>query len=471
MKSLIGRNKELRLLNDIYENKDAFVLLNGTNFVGKSKLIQNFIQDKPGLFFSASEASDELNKNFFKEQLENYFNFKNEGIPGNPTWEDLFRIYSNIEERERKVLVIDNLNHLIHNNPNFTRELNYYWTNYLKPKNVLLIGILPNGSTLANLEKEKRSLLKSADTRIALKPLSFIELLKDYPDKSFIELVCSYSMINGMPQYLPILANTHSVTEQIEYFIQFLLNTNSFYNDVPLNYIDNNVWEPINYLSVLYNLANGYNTIVQLSERTGLKAKEVTTILDNLISLGILQVEMSVHAKKFKAKNAKFSFMNDGFRFWAKYIFPNQSLIESRNYKKLLELIQNSFDNFIEEPFKQISKNIFTTSSEQNTINFNIDKLGSFWNKNVEIPIVAVDEKNKKLFVADSRALLKDYSAVNFYDFMEKINHVKEFKRYRDYEKIYGLFTTSNIENDLREIAFQNDNIIMFSGTTLYRKQ
>lgn len=470
MNNFVGRKQELNLLNDIYENKDALILINGTNLIGKSKLIKEFIKDKSAFVFSASQVKDKLNKEFFTEQLKNYYNFKNELNEGNPTWEDLFRIYANIEEPKRKILVLDNLNYLIQNNPDFARDFINTWNTYLKPHNILVVGLLPNNSILSNLENQKKSLIDTVDYRIKLQPLNFVEILKDLPKKDFLELVSSYSMTSGMPQYLPVLINTHSVAEQIDYFINYLLDTNSFYNHIPLNFIEKNVWDPVYYTTVLHYLANGVNTLQGLVEKTGFKYKDVETYINNLILLGIIKADSSINEKRFKPKKAKFSFTNQGFRFWSKYIQPNQSLIDSGNYKKLSKIIQDDFPKYLEEPFKEISREILQASINQKTLNFEVDKIGSFWNKNIDVPIVAIDNTNKKLIFATTQPFLNDYTLNEFKLFIDSVANLKEFKKYKDYDKYFGLFTATNVNEEFKDFALENNNIIIFSGTTIYRK-
>ena len=47
----IGRTKELSDLKQEYNNKHSFVVIYGRRRIGKTALIQEFIKDKPALYF------------------------------------------------------------------------------------------------------------------------------------------------------------------------------------------------------------------------------------------------------------------------------------------------------------------------------------------------------------------------------------------------------------------------------------
>ena len=49
MRKFVGRRSELKLLNNVYEVDDAFVLVSGIRHVGKSSLVRLFANGKPVL--------------------------------------------------------------------------------------------------------------------------------------------------------------------------------------------------------------------------------------------------------------------------------------------------------------------------------------------------------------------------------------------------------------------------------------
>jgi AAA+ ATPase superfamily predicted ATPase len=61
----IGRERELKKLNDLYEsNKFEFAVIYGRRRIGKTTLINEFISDKESIFFSGLEANSKENLEF-----------------------------------------------------------------------------------------------------------------------------------------------------------------------------------------------------------------------------------------------------------------------------------------------------------------------------------------------------------------------------------------------------------------------
>ena len=54
----IGRTKELSDLEQEYNNSHSFVVIYGRRRIGKTALIQEFIKNKPALYFLATEESE-----------------------------------------------------------------------------------------------------------------------------------------------------------------------------------------------------------------------------------------------------------------------------------------------------------------------------------------------------------------------------------------------------------------------------
>lgn len=471
MNKFVGRKQELEALNDTYNQRDALILINGARHIGKTNLVSFFAQDKPALHFVASEVSDDLNRRNFIELLTNYFNDELRSTNGLPSWEELFRLYAIRPEEKRKVLVIDNLDYLIQSNPNFTRTLATSWEKFLKPNNVLVIGLLSNNSVLSSLEKQKNALMNSLNLRIILQPVSFIEMLRDYPKVGYRELVSLYSIVGGVPKYWDFFKNSDkSILDQLKVVRKMILNPNGYFYNLPITLLEREVWEPMIYTSIFSYLAEGNNTLQQLSERTGFKTKELIQYLDNLELLGYIYKTVSINTRKFKPKKAKYFIKNNMFRFWFKFVFPFKSYLETNKEDIVLNYIKKEFPDFIQEPFRDISEEIFLAGLKQKALDFYVDKIGRFWNKNIEIPIVAIDNVNKQLFLADTSFTSADYSVADFTDFIESTWNIKEFNKYKDYRRIYGLFTADKPDEELISYVMNSPETIIFSGTTLYKQ-
>ena len=103
----IGRNQELASLNKLYDSaKFEFVVLYGRRRVGKTALINHFIDHKSAIYFLGIKSNEKLNLESFSKSIIEYAS----GYDGELSFlsfqaalEKLFRL----SEKERLILIID----------------------------------------------------------------------------------------------------------------------------------------------------------------------------------------------------------------------------------------------------------------------------------------------------------------------------------------------------------------------------
>lgn len=66
----IGRNAELKFLNDKYEEeRGQLIVLYGRRRVGKTETLRQFCNGKPHIFFSCTQTTDRMQLQKFSKQM------------------------------------------------------------------------------------------------------------------------------------------------------------------------------------------------------------------------------------------------------------------------------------------------------------------------------------------------------------------------------------------------------------------
>ncbi|MEJ5228158.1 ATP-binding protein, partial [Thermodesulfovibrio sp.] len=147
----INRKNELESLNRLYSKEGfQFVPIYGRRRVGKTRLIQEFIKDKPAIYYLADAVSErEQLKNlgkevgiFFRDQILTEAGFKD--------WYQFFR-YLKEKSKDRLILVIDEFPYLVNSNPAISSIFQKGIDQYLKDTQIFLILM---GSSIGMMEKE-----------------------------------------------------------------------------------------------------------------------------------------------------------------------------------------------------------------------------------------------------------------------------------------------------------------------------
>ena len=103
----VGRQKELGTLENLYKNENfQMAVVYGRRRIGKTTLLNRFVEGKPAVFFTAQEANDSLNLAGFSKAVYSFFK-----IPltagGFESWEDAFCFLAENAEKKRFILVFD----------------------------------------------------------------------------------------------------------------------------------------------------------------------------------------------------------------------------------------------------------------------------------------------------------------------------------------------------------------------------
>lgn len=75
--SFVNREEELRLLNELWlKGTPEFVVVYGRRRIGKTRLIMEFLKDKPHIYFQCLPVSDEVNLRRLAKVARRHVGFK-----------------------------------------------------------------------------------------------------------------------------------------------------------------------------------------------------------------------------------------------------------------------------------------------------------------------------------------------------------------------------------------------------------
>lgn len=156
--NFVDRVHELRFLSERYSSdKGEFVILYGRRRVGKTTLILEFLKDKPGLYFLASEEGDAQNIREFAHQAARFLQDPAFEQPRYADWPSLFSAlvhhtgFIRKKTRKKAVIVIDEFPYLVTRNPSIPSVFQKCWDTILSRVPVMLVL---SGSSVSLMEKE-----------------------------------------------------------------------------------------------------------------------------------------------------------------------------------------------------------------------------------------------------------------------------------------------------------------------------
>ncbi len=454
----IDREKELKFLNERYEtNRAEMIIIYGRRRVGKTELIKQFIKNKKALYFLGELQNEDQLAAVYSQIagaiIEDIF------LKENPlkTWRSFFDYIQRYFEKEKIVMVFDELPFISRKNKGFISILQRYWDETWKKSGIKIILCGSSVSMMQNIALSYASPLYGRRTgQICLQPLDFASFCIFFKRWSMEDKIKTYAILGGIPRYAEEFDGKISFFANIE---KSMLDKDSFLYREAKFLLMEELKDYTNYFAILKAIAYNKNAFNEISNFSGISSTKLSAYLSRLADLGIIKREIPVTIKKEKSVRAgNYKIGDNFFRFWFKYIYPNASLIEIDNTSSVFDFIKNDIDNYVSYVFEDISREILMKASSDKKIPF-FNKWGRWWHKDREIDIVALNDQTKEILFCECKWQNKKTDASVLKDLREKAKYViwnNESRKER-----FAIISKSGFTKDAEEFAKEN-NFLLF---------
>lgn len=396
----IGRERELASLTNLYDSdKFEFVVIYGRRRVGKTALINHFIDGKNAIYFIGVESNAKQNLENFSKSIIEYAS----GIEADTSFasfqaalETVFRL----SEKERIILAIDEYPYVARASKSFASTLQLLIDKYKDRSKLMLILC---GSSMSYMEDHvlayKAPLYGRRTAQIKVQPFDFEETCRYFSDFSAEEKALAYGIMGGTPQYLLHMNDRLSIEENIK---NTYLNPISSLYEEPTNLLKQEVREPAIYTAIITAIATGASRMSEISNKVGEDTNVCSTYLKNLITLGIVQKETPYGEKA--SKKSIYSIDDNMFRFWYRFVPENASMIARGATELVYKRIEPYLSDYMGKVFEEICKQYLWKLLLDGKSPVEFTSLGRWWGndpvhkRQVEIDIMGEQDKNTALF-------------------------------------------------------------------------
>lgn len=452
------RGEELKTLQDLYESDDAeFVVLYGRRRVGKTALLEKFLEDKQGIRLLAREESEKKQLERFSQKLGEFF--QDRFLLSNPfsSW-DAFFTYLGEKSENRWVIAIDEFPYLVHANEALPSILQSHWDETLKHSKIFLILC---GSSISMMENEilghKSPLYGRRTAQILLQPMKYYEISGFLPDKRTVDQIRFYSVFGGIPAYLEAIDPEKDIFANIK---ENVLSPQSYLNKDVMFLLREELQEPRIYLAILQSIAHGNTTLSDIQNDTGLQTSTVGKYLSVLNDLHITRREIPVTASR-KSRRGIYKIRDNFFRFSFRFLYPNKEYLETGNISLLLEQeIRPSLHKFVSHSFESVCLQFLNKLNKEGALPFSFAKIGRWWYGDSEIDVVALNQKDNIILCGECKWSKKRIGFQVLNELKQKVPQVKWGPEKRT--EYYALFSKTGFTSNLSEYAQNTDSLLLF---------
>ena len=447
------RDKELKHIKNLIKSDfSELVYIYGRRRIGKTKLILESLKKTKFLyFFVADKTYTQL-----LEDFEEVLRLNNIEVPSFKNFRQFFGFLVKYLAPQWYVFVFDEFQNFYRIDKSVYSDFQYIWDlNYEQQK----IKVFVLGSMFSLLKKifewYKSPLYGRATSKIWLKPFdrqTQAEILNDYNLLTPYNLTYIYSIFWGVPKYLQIMLQQLALqdglsNDLLSFVLDIYFEENSFFLPEAREILALEFGKSYEiYFSILASIAVGKNRRNQIAQYVGISEDSIWFYLQNLIKT--FQIVKKVHSiqPSWFWRFARYDISDLFFKFWFRYVFKYNFLIESRQWDRLKKFIAKDINTYLGSAFEDLMREVLLDLNTQNRLPFEIDRLGKFFTKNwqIEIDLVGVNDKQKKVLFLECKLNSKKISKSVIKNLKDKVQQSGKFFEWKKYFWICTLNQLSN---------------------------
>ena len=465
----IGRKKELKLLEELYNSqKFEMLILRGRIKVGKSYLLNHFSKKYQNntVFFTADKSAEKSNVKSFCEELNNVLKFGT-FLNSFETWKDVFSFFKDIELKQRLVIIIDEFTYLHSSNPDFDSILQNAIDRVLKQKNIFLILCGSEVSTIEDIIDDSTKPLYGRKTaELKLEPFSYLEAKEFFPKYSNEEALTVYSILGGTPLYLSLFDDSLSIRENI---IKNCLSTTGYlFNEVE-NLLRMELKETSFYKNIMLAINSGASNLNTIRDKVGEDSAKISKYISVLINLGYIKKEIPC-GEKDRIRNTLYSISDNYFAFYFAFIFKHRNILNGFISPEIFyekEMTNEKLNAFIGKRFEDICKAYLKQQFYLGKMPFYPQEIGRWWGNN---PILKKQEEIDILALDDENAIICECKYTNEKFDLKQLKDLEQSALCINKEnKSFIIFSKSGVTTKVEELIIDDSNYKVLTIEDLYR--
>jgi AAA+ ATPase superfamily predicted ATPase len=386
--NFIGRELELAALREAYgEEAASLILLSGRRRIGKSYLLQRFVEGRNAIFYQATRQAE-------GEELRSFTREVTAAMPGSlppdyvfPTWEAALEFLDRPSGPEKRIVILDEFPYLCDTTPGLPSIVQRWWDRRGRTSRTMLILCGSAQTFMDDLDAGSAPLHQRFTGKISLEPLSYREAGDFFPSLSPADRVRVYSILGGTPLYLEQWRPARSLRENV---LALFGDPRSALVDSAQLVLHTDLGDATAAYRVLGAVARGSTRRNEILQKARVTNERVLQRLEDLRLLAKIVPVTEGSA----SRRGYFAVKDPYFRFWFRFIEPNRAAIDRGLGERLIDdVVLPALDEHIGPIFEELAREFvigLIAAGELPGL-----EIGSWWSTdgNHEIDIVAMAKK------------------------------------------------------------------------------
>lgn len=447
---MITRVNELKKLEQAYqESGNQLYILYGRSGCGMEQLLKLFCKEKKAFYYRGRNASPKEQLAQLKREVETQFALK----LTKDTYDECFnRVKSG--DASKLVVVIDAFDLIAKKDPTFFESIVKLRTKKLYPGPVMIL--LCNYSVPWS-QKDMQNCLgegfSKVDEVIKLEDMSFLDVVRAFPEYSVAQCIETYGIIGGVPSYLNRWNGKKSVKENI---CNNVLSPQGYLFSEAENFIRGELRELSVYDTILASIAAGNEKLHDLFVTTGYSRAKISVYMKNLAAFDVVEKVVSFETGGWEnAKKGVYHIKNHYVNFWFTFLYPHLSELYLLSAEQFYDkYIEPYLDSYLNRYFVQVCTEYLQLLNQVHQVPIQLIKMGTWVGKLGNIDIIGQNAQRENV-VGLCNWKEEQLSYQSYQDLLAQM------KKAKISAKIIYLFSAKKFEDTLIEMAKENDNLVL----------
>lgn len=445
MKKFYNRQKELKALQtlstQIADSKGQLSVMVGRRRVGKTRLLNEAFHQAPipflYLFISrkiesalvaefAEIITSELGVKFFQPQ----------------SLRDIFDFLLDYTQHTPLTVIIDEFQDIDIVNPALFSDIQNLWDTHKSTSMMHLVCCGSLYSMMSKIFKGNDEPLFNRDDRFfkiqPLQPSYISQVMKDHHQFDAESLLIWWCLSGGIPKYLEWL--TRFSAEHDDLFEGVISEFSPLIKEGTHRLVEDFGSEHRVYFDILGAISKGHTSRARIENFLDMSVGVHLEKLDEVFD--VITKKRPISSKE-NSRDIRYAIADPFLNFWFRFIHANKSAVEMENYDYIRRYIARDFTVYSGLELESLFTAILVESKQ-------FGRIGGYWDAkgHNEIDIVAINDLDKKVLIAEVKRQQKHYSETKL---IEKSHHLLKKMNLKGYSIEYRGFSLDNLVDVMKE--------------------
>jgi AAA+ ATPase superfamily predicted ATPase len=401
----IDRERELRALEDFWAGGSAQCIpVTGRRRVGKTFLLEHFAQDKRVVYYRCQLGESAEQLPLLGAALAELTDDPVARAQPPTNWPAVFALIERLVGEGRLLLVLDELPYWVARDPGLPSILQNWWDARGRRLDLMLVLCGSAAQMMERLLTGEAPLAGCITGRLPVRPFDFRAAARLLGSADPVDALAAHGVLGGVPLYLTFFRPERTLGENILRAIAS--PTARLYVEPAAVFAAHHAaYDATQALGVLRAIARGKHRWSDIAAAANLAAARLGQVMEPLIGdLGLVERILPVtERRESRAYHVQYHLTDNFFRFWFRFIEPNQGAIEFGDARGVVDGILAELNDYLGLPFEAACREWVRLASAAGALPARLGTVGTWWNPDHDLDVVGLDAERQVVVTGECK--------------------------------------------------------------------